>query len=287
MQKNVRLNLSDRPKTHFGILTMAFRSYGSRRQGNTGSGTKSRRRRNTLRSRVRWQKPSARNQKKQLSSLTKIALRNAKMLSAQRTFCDWVLTGTRQFSTATSVITLMSVDSWNATMRQNLDVVTQQRTYIRNMSLSWYLDGAALNNDAQVTMFLVSLRSTAANWDGTLTENTEWCNQGAKNAVMLNPNIFKVHWTRHFNVFPEQFTTADGSARPSGNPSCEYRRGRINIKSKYSIMAPAGQTWKQMTSDQLTPHRRLFFLIFPQTDNPQSTLMTFNFGLKATTVNAD
>lgn len=265
---------------------MVYRSYGSRRQGNTGRGTKSRRRRSTLRSRVRWQKPSARNQKKQLKSLTNIALRNYKMLSAQRTFCDWVLTGTRSINATPQIITLMEPNSWNATMRQNLDVVTQQRTYIRNMSFSWWLNGAALAEETYVTCFIVSLRSTAANWDGTLNENTEWCNQGFRNAIMLNSNIFKVHWTRHFVIFPEQEEIASGEARPAGNPNTQYRRGRVNIKSKYSIMAPAGQTWKQLTSDQLTPHRRLFCIVFPQTASVGGT-GSFNFGLKVTTVNAD
>jgi len=266
---------------------MPYRSYGSRRQGQRRNTTRRPRRRTSLRSKARWQAPTARNQKHQIRQLANIALRNQRLLRAQRTFCDWKLEGSNSFAQAQFVIDLMSPNAWSATMRQNLDVVTQQRTYIRNMSFSWYLDGSALANEAQVTIFLVSIRPTAADWDGALVNDTTFCTQGEKNAVMLNSNVFKVHWTRQFQVFPQQEDLASGGAAPAGNPNTQYRRGRINIKSGYSIMAPAAQTWKQLTSVQLPPHRRLYILVFPQTVNPQSTTMTLNWGLKATTLNQD
>lgn len=253
-------------------------------------------RRYSIRARAALQKPSARNQKSQIKSLAKMVSYNRKVLNAQRTFTDYVLSGTLTYGFPTQqVIQLMNVVDWNATMRQNIDVITQQRTYIRDLSLSWFMQSQATNNRVQTTMFLVSLRPTASTWNGVLTANQEWASQGVDNAVRLNSGIFKVHWTRHWTTFP---TTADaynpggpldGASLlvPNGDPSDRFRRGRISIRAKYSIRAPAAGPWKQMTEDQLPPHRRLFFLIFANQDNPGGTTSTFNWGLKATCVNAD
>ncbi len=252
----------------------------------------------SIRARVRYQKPSARNQRSQIKSLARIAVRNSKLIRAQQTFTDYITGGTATYGfPSQQIFDLMDIASWTPTLRQNLDVITQQRTYIRNMHFNWFMETQAVNNLTQTTMFLVSLRPTASTWTPAagLIENQEWASQGTQNAVVLNSGIFKVHWTRHWTTFP---TTADGYNPggpldganllvPNGDPSDRIRKGRINIKSRYSIRAPAAGPWKQMTAAQLPPHRRLYFLIFANQATPLATQSSFNWGLKVTCVNAD
>lgn len=227
-----------------------------------------------------------------------MASKNSKLLRAQMTYTDYTLTGTLNYGFPTQqIVSLMEMNNWNPTLRQNLDVVTQQRTFIRNMEFNWFVETQGVNNLTQTTMFLVSLRPTASTWTPAsgLTSGQEWASQGTQNAVVLNSGIFKCHWSRHWTTFPNtsgEYNPGGPLAGanlliPNGDPSDRYRKGRIRIKSRYSIRAPAAGPWKQMTSAQLPPHRRLYFLIFANQQNPQGTQSFFNWGLKVTCTNAD
>ena len=257
-----------------------------------------RRRVGSIRARAKYQAPSARNQRSQIRTLAKLAVRNSRLIKAQQTFTDYIQSGTINYGFPTQqIIDLMTMNTWVPTLRQNLDVITQQRTYIKYMQFNWFMETQGVNNLTQTTMFLVSLRPTAATWTPAsgLTQNQEWATQGAQNAVTLNPGVFKVHWTRHWTTFPNTSAAYDPGGPlagaeilvPNGDPSDRYRKGRINIRSRYSIRAPASGPWKQMVSEQLPPHRRLFFLIFANQETPLATTSLFNWGLKVTCVNAD
>lgn len=268
---------------------MPFRTHGSRRQGQVRNRTGRRRRRTSLRARAKWQKPSARNQRSQIRTLANIALRNQKILKAQRAICDWVLTGTNTFNAQSTQFSLqlMSPASWTATMRKNSEASKSQRTYVRNMTFSYFLNGEALTDPCQVSMFIVSLRPTSADWAGTFTENTEWANQGFRNMPILNSNIFKVHWCRQFQIFPEQVSLASGDATSYGNPNTITKRGKVRIKAGYNIVAPAGSNWTSLTQEDLPPHRRLYVIVFPQTIGSPTPTASLNWGLAVTTVNSD
>lgn len=277
---------------------MAYTSNGSRNQGSSRTYRRRRRRRGSVATRAKYQKPSARNQQRQIKEVASMALRNSKLIRAQQTYTDYTLTGTLNYGFPTQqIISLMEPNLWTPTMRQNIDVITQQRTFIRNMNFNWFVETQGVNNLTQTTMFLVSLRSTANSWTPAtgLNSGQEWASQGAQNAVALNPGIFKVHWARHWTTFPNTSGDYDPGGPlaganilvPNGDPSDRYRKGRIRIKSRYSIRAPAQGPWKQMVSAQLPPYRRLYFLIFANQTNPQATQSLFNWGLRVTCVNAD
>ena len=277
---------------------MVWRSNASRNQGSSGRRRRSTRGRYSIRARAKLQRPSARNQKRQITTLAKMVTYNRKVLMAQRTFTDYVLTGSVNYGFPTQqIIPLMEVNLWQATLRQNIDVITQQRTYIRNMEFNWFMETQGVNNITQTTMFLVSIRPTASTWNPAvgLNQNQEWASQGSQNAVTLNPGIFKCHWTKHWTTFPNTSASYDPGGPlaganilvPNGDPSDRYRKGRIRIKAKYSIRAPGQGPWKNMIQEQLPPHRRLFFLIFANQETPGGTTSLFNWGLRATCVNAD
>lgn len=283
---------------------MPLRINATRRQGTTRSRAPVRRGTN-IRNRIRYKRPTARNQQRQLRTVARMALNNARILNRNKTYCDWHMYATADGGMPAQLrVPLMTpsnsggagtvANEWTATMRQNIDVVTQQRTFIPRIEFNYHLDTSSVVNEVYTTMFLVTLRPQFADWDGVnLTANQQWCSQGANQAVYLNPGCFKVHWTRFFVTYPANSLTGDTTAggdpivAPTGDPSDQYRRGRVTLKLATSLRAPINQTWKDLVIEQLPPSQRLYLLCFFNSDNSGATRWNLEWGVRLTTINSD
>ena len=268
---------------------MVTRTYSTRRQGVNRYRPRFRRRSN-LKKYINHTR-TARAQQKQIRRVANIAMYNRRHIRMQQTYCDWTYFGQQDGGTpAQFIVPLMDPNSWSATMRQNLDVITQQRTYVQSMMFNYYLDTSALNNPCYTTMFLVTLRKNANAWDGSaLTENVQWASQGNRNAVLLNPNWFSVKWTRFFVTSPLNQAPVNSGDEPIpyGQFNQTYRRGRVGLNPKYNIIAPAGGTWKTLQTTDMPPSKRLYLIVFFGSDSPLATRWTLEWGIKAVTRNAD
>merc|ERR1711996_94917 len=229
-----------------------------------------------------------------------MALRNRSILRAQRIYLDFIYNRNAEGGfvndSAQQIYALMRPKQWTPTMRLIGDTTSDpkdfRRTYLRDMYFNYFLTTESVVDRVSTTMFLVTLKNESANWNvpvtGTLTleANVDWCSQGSQNAVFLNPNRFKVLWTRHFITYPENEDTAGQQELlvPTGNPYALYRRGRVRIKCGYSISAPAGKSWKDLDIDDLAPSKRVYLIMFFNTKDAGATKWRVNFGTKFTCI---
>ena len=264
-----------------------------------------RRRRTNLRARIRYQPRNPRTNRSQIRSVARMAIRNSRILNSQRTYCDWVMYSTENTGMPGQVrIPLMTpsaiggggsiANQWTATMRQNIDVVTQQRTNIHKFQFNYLLDTSSVVNEVYTSMFLVTVRPMFADWNGVdLIQNQQWASQGPSQMVKLNPGCFKVHFAKFFITYPANSETnavtpdGDPIVAPIGDPNDRIRRGSINLRMRRSLRAPINQTWKDLTIEKMTPSARLYCLLFYNSDNPGGTQVKFQWGVSITTINSD
>lgn len=269
---------------------MPFRRTNATRRQGTRPGAAPRSRRPNLKRRINAGR-SARAQQSQLRSVANMVLRNRSILRAQRQILDFKyvqkLTGGFINDYSKQVIPLMRPVEWIPTMRINTDDVKESRvTYIPKIEFNFFLTTEAVVDRCATTMFLVTLKSSSANWNGLLTDDTDWTNMGPMVAPYLNPNRFKVHWTRHFITFPENEQTTGTVQIPSGNPNTQYRRMRVSLKYGQSIRAPAGESWRKLDITDLSPSKRLYLLAFFNSYNAGATKWELNWALKTVAINS-
>ncbi len=104
-----------------------------------------------------------------------------------------------------SPIGFFRTNLWTATCRQNLDVVTQSKTKVREMQLGWNVDTAAKLAPVHWSMYIVSIRPNASNWVPPVagwTADAEYADMGRTNAPILNSGVFKVLWAKFMRTQP-------------------------------------------------------------------------------------
>lgn len=259
-------------------------------QGTRSGARKARRRRTSVATRVRWQKPSARNQQRQLRSVAKIALQNRRMLSANKAYCDFY--DGANTSNALSLwyaAELTHPALWAASNREDLDVFVSQTAYWRNMVLEYFVASSTKESRVDVEIYVVSLRNSAANWSigtgpgGALTQGQDYTTMGQGNAVSLNSGIFKVHYSKTFSIFPR---IPQGTSPPptfSGDADTTYRRGKVNLALNFKVRSPAGVQWKTLNQANLPPNQRMY-LIWRGVSQDTTNGFTMNWGSHVTVV---
>ena len=129
----------------------------------TGRKTGTRRRHNgNSYMKVKYQRPTAKNQKKHILRNTKIVNQLAKIQLSKRVYTDWQYGGTL-IPTATDkwkITPLTDLALWEPVLRQSENTETQTKTYIRNMSINLRF---SLNSKDYVYMsvFIVTMRRNA------------------------------------------------------------------------------------------------------------------------------
>ena len=265
-------------------------SYGS--QATRPGRRRFRRRRASVSTRARFQRPSARNQQRQIQSLAKIALRNRRMLNASKSYTDWYQSFNNLNVTGLWFAQeLMTPNDWSAGNRQDADVLVSQNAFVRNMVLEWYANSFTKNQAIQMEVWIVSIRNNAANWvpsagpTGVLTAGQEYEEMGSGNLVSLNSGIFKVHYNKMFQLFPRDnpAATDPDPLDFSGNPFSTYRRNKTNMSLNMKIRSPAGLSWKNLTMQTLPPTQRLYMLYRGQSADTQNQYQ-FSWGTHFTVI---
>lgn len=265
-------------------------SYG---QQGTRSGVRPRRRRRTsVATRAKYQSPNARNQRAQIRSLARLALKNRRMLTANKVYCDW-------FDNANTTNTqglwygaeLTAPINWTAGNRQDASVLTEQVTFCRNMVLEWYASSDQKTQAVVMDVYVVSIRTSAANWfpgnypTGIWSEGLEYNTMGSGNSVAVNSGLFKVHYNKQFRLYPRTNVDDQGNTFEnfSGNPNTVHRNAKVNLKLNMKLRAPASFAWKNLTQANLPPHQRLY-LVWRGQSFDQTNQYAFSWGTHITTV---
>lgn len=269
---------------------MVRRSSATRyRQGTRNGGTR-RRRRSSLMSRIRHQPPRAQVQKRQITSLARLAMRSSRILAAHRIFQDWKFDGlTNYASNGWTVTPFMNPISWNACLRQDLTPLTQSGCFLRELQFSYFITNNTKTLPSTISLFLVTLRSQQT-FSGTMNLNEEYITNGDANQPTLNSGIFSCKWARTFQVFPANQATigTSGQLLPTGNPNSQYKKGKTTLRLNFRLRSPSDLSWKQLSQEDFPHYQSLYLLAFFQCEDADaSNVASLSYGCKTTTITQD
>lgn len=262
------------------------RAYASKAGGfRTRTGVRRRRRTGVVARTFR--RKGARAQASQIRSVARMAIKNARILQATKTYTDYEIQGrtSGDWTAGTwQVFPLMDPVMWKQTMRLNSSADNAQNAYIRNMVLQIVVGLNTMLRSTAVTLFLVSMRNQSLSYTPTNTNFVEGQNYDQCNGLMprLNSNIFKVRWCKSFNLMSNTYSgisLTPSATDVAGDPTTTYRKITANIKiganlrSRGVKLTPAldPTAWSDLTDEQLSASNRLYLLCY------QSSGDTSNF----------
>lgn len=272
---------------------MVYRRGATRYRQGTRNGRSYRRRRSSVSSRIRYQRPNARNQRRQIASVARMAIRSSRILANHRIYQDWKLESGLNFATPGWQVTpFMNPIAWEAVLRRDLTPLTQSGCFLREMQFSYFATNNTKTLPSTITMFLVTLRRQQ-NWQGVMALDDDYITQGEGSAPILNSGVFKVWYSRNLQIFPPKTEANSGSTTgapyvASGDPSCEYKRGKTTLRLNFALRSPNDLSWKQLAQEDMPYWNRLYLLTFFQNEDASAgTNATMSYGLKYTTITQD
>ena len=270
---------------------MVRRSAATRYRQGTRNGRARRRRRSSLMSRIRYSRPSSRNQRRQIQSLARLAVRSSRILRNHRIFQDWKLESGINFATpGWQVNPFLNPIAWDACLRQDLTPLTQSGCFLREMQFSYFISNNTKSLPSTISLFLVTLRRQQT-FNGTMAENQEYITQGEANQPILNSGIFRCVWSRTHQIFPAtQVVTQGGTVVevPAGNPMTQYFKGKTTIRLNFRLRSPSDISWKQLSQEDMPHYQSLYLLSFFQNEDASAaTNAQMTYGLKYCTITQD
>lgn len=242
--------------------------------------TRKRKRSALVRTRAKYQKPSARNQRSQILGNARDIARIRQLLPAP-VYCDWqyrlevqsVISNDGDPTFSQRAFDLMDFsNTWAPVLRISTTVNNEVATKILRMNFNMRYN-LVQSDWAQMTIFVVTLRKDAANRDpvnnplqsgGDFVVNNDFFNP------RLNPAIYKVHYARNITMSSSTFLGAQANVQGNvfaGNPNTTYKKGQFTIKPKFTIRAPAQDFWRNMVPSQLPYYQRYYLLTFITANN--------------------
>ncbi len=245
-----------------------------------------RRRRTSVATQARYRR-SARAQSSQIQRLARIAVRNSRILSAQKLYTDYYLNAGTDATFTNGVWyarSVMDPISWQKTLRQNVDADEAQNAYIRNCFFQWTSSLYKLKSSAVMIIFLVSIRPNAANYvpsAGNLNDGEEFQNLGFYSMPVLNSGLMKVKFSKTFILQSnplEAPSVAPTNVIAVGDPSDTYARGSVNIRVGQTFRSPSRfiapntdpTAWSDLSDTDLRPMQRLYFLAYFQSSDTEN-----------------
>lgn len=249
--------------------------------------TPKRRRKNNVQ-RIRFQRPTARHQQKQILYNAKTIRRLHKAVFGNRVYCDWRYQGQMfatldagQVSKTWFCVPLTSFPDWDAVLRQDQNVVDSSTTYVARMQLNlrMFLQQA---NYSFFNVFVVTPRKDQNARDtpadiaaGQIPVNdTDYIAGPEGINIRLNSAIWKVHFAKYSSL--TETTLLDfGTASPplpAGNPYSTWRKCQVNIPLKMKVRNPtSGTPWTDLRYMNLPYYQRYQLLVQIQQQAPDGT----------------
>jgi len=267
---------------------------------------KRRRKRVNNMTRVRYQPPTARNQRRQIMANARIINRLNKAVFGNRVFCDFQDFGNMftlpdaagGISRTWFCVSLTNFPAWNAVMRADQNQIVSSTTFVQRLQLNlrMALQGS---NYAFFNIWVVTPRKDQNARDSPLdisTGNNPVLNvdyiEGPTGAnLRLNSSVFKVHYA-HYRTLTE---TTLGEAAPSppltaGNPNTTWGKSQVNLACKMKIRKPQnGEPWKNIPYMNLPYYQRYWLLVQVLQQNPPNLVQNLgarvDWDLQAVTIN--
>lgn len=242
-------------------------------------------RRASATSKVRYQRPTATNQRKQIARNTKLLAQIAYRQYTSRIWTDWQYSFSVPMTDSVwGVVELTSFDTWQPVLRQSQIVQRKAHTYIQRMQLNmrWTLHDA---NFCGMSIFVVSMRKYAGNTDPLnvpLTLGQDWIEPANSQGfnVRLNSAIFKVHWSRYITMTSNAFTQPEIAGATAGDPDTTWGKGQANIKMNLSVSNPVARTgvadtWLEIPFENLPYYGKYYLMMLPSFQMGTGTVLPF------------
>ena len=266
---------------------------------------KSKRKRTGNVSKVRYQKPTARNQQRQIMTNARMVSKLYKAAMTKRVYCDWQYTGEFEskppdpagFNRDWFCLPLTNYEDWGPVLRRDSNVAESSTTYVQRLQINmrYFLRAASY---AQFNVFIVTPRKDAANNDVPAriasdqfpSLGVEYIEGPDAYNFRLNPAVFKVHYAS-YKTLTNNSLQLEASANTVGqNPFTSYAKDQANIKCGINVRMPVlGQPWRSLPYMQQAYYKRYFMLVCIVSDAPQNItgngVARFTFDSLATTIN--
>lgn len=255
--------------------------------------------------RVRFQRPTARNQQKQILYNAKTIRRLNKAVFGNRVYCDWRTFGqmfaTLDQGTVTDTwfcVPLTNFLDWQAVLRRDQNVADSSTTYVQRLQLNlrMYLQQA---NYAFMNIFVVTNRkdqnardtpAAIAAGNDPLDEIDYIAGPEGIN-IRLNSAIWKVHFAQYVTLTESTLLEFGASPPlPAGNPYSTWRKAQVNIPLKMKVRNPtSGTPWTQLRYMNLPYYQRYQLLVQMHQQAPDDTAINngarLDWDCMATTIN--
>lgn len=254
---------------------------------------------------VKYQRPTAQNQRRQILSNAVAIKRLAARTLPKQIYCDWQYASALfatldagNFTRTWGCFPLTDFTQFGQVLRQDQNVLVSSTTFVRNLGLNLrYILG--LSSYAQFNVWIVTPRRDAADrdWPAQIASGldpispTEYVEGPNAFNMRLNPALFKVHFASYRTLTETTLFQGSLPLAPAGNPLTTFAKGGVNIKCKINARAPVrGQTWRELPYMALPYYQRYFLLVSIVQNAPEAVQLNagaqFNFDQVATTINA-
>lgn len=240
---------------------------------------KGRRKRSSTATRVKMERPTAANQKRQIMRLSRQVARNTRFVASQKVFTDWQWveggdTGiSRPLSTGTWYAwPLTDLAKWLPVLRQSDNSTSASKTYCARMQINCRMDIGDVLERTCLNVFLVSPRKGAIDAinvtgpSGAMDQldpiNDYIDNDQFPGAnVRLNTQKFKVHAVKYSTLVYNTFNAPSAGPFVS-NALTTYRKWQWNLPLKFTVRQPSGASWTTMPFSQMPYYQKYYLLVY-------------------------
>lgn len=223
-------------------------------------------------SKIRYQRPTARNQRSQIYRNARVVNTLARNQARHRVWSDYQYTGALP-STAFQwgTIRLTDFDLWNNVLRADAAVTRKAHTFIQRcqLNLRFNLNDAAFLG---VNLFIVTPRkfSDVDPWSTPLILNQDFIEPAQSQGfnLRLNSGLFKCHFATYKSLTKSSLGQQSDPLQNVGSPSTTWSKAQVNLKLNLSVTNPVARsgladTWMEIPFDSLPYYEKFYLLSYP------------------------
>lgn len=266
---------------------------------------RTKRKRTANATKVKFQRPTARNQRKQIMSNALAIKHLRRVCLPKQVYCDWQLTSAifatldaGNFTRTWGCVPLTNFPGWSQCLRQDDNVGESSTTFVRNLSLNLrYILGNS--SYANFNVWIVTPRKDAndRDWPAQINSGvdpvspTEFTESPNAFNMRLNSALFKVHFASYRTLTETTLFQAVNPNFPAGNPNTTWAKGSVNIKCNINVRQPIRSgSWRQLLYNALPYYQRYYMLVCIVQNAPADVQLNtgaqFTFDQLATTINS-
>lgn len=222
---------------------------------------------------VRYQRPTARNQRAQIYRNSKIVNRLARNQLYHRVWSDYQYTGALPDTPFQwGVQRLMDFGLWTSVLRADAAVGRKAHTFVKRAQINFRFN---LNDAAfmGVNLFIVTPRKFATGvdpWSNPPILGQDYIEPSQSQGfnLRLNSGLYKVHYARYMSLTKNSLGDQSVATSNAGNPNTTWSKAQVNLKLNLSVTNPVARTggadtWLEVNFDDLPYYSKFYLLSYP------------------------